>query len=112
MFKLASLMPTAGAAQEMSPSEKPNIVYILTDDLDTYTLNQMETTCSLLADQGMTFKNATFSTSLCCHSRTTCSGASTRTTRVSRQTTLPTVASRRSMLLDATSPRTPPGWAA
>jgi N-acetylglucosamine-6-sulfatase len=51
--------------------QKPNIIYILTDDLDTYTLNQMETTRSLLADQGATFKNATFSDPLCCPSRAT-----------------------------------------
>jgi N-acetylglucosamine-6-sulfatase len=65
------VLPTAGAAQEISPSEKPNIVYILTDDLDTYTLNQMETTRSSLADKGVTFENATFSTPLCCPSRAT-----------------------------------------
>jgi N-acetylglucosamine-6-sulfatase len=65
------LVPMAGAAQEAPPSEKPNIVFILTDDLDTYTLNQMETTRSLLADQGVTFKNATFSDPLCCPSRAT-----------------------------------------
>ncbi len=51
--------------------QRPNIVYILTDDLDTYTLNRMETTRSLLADQGVTFKNATFSDPLCCPSRAT-----------------------------------------
>ena len=38
------LVPMAGAAQETPPSEKPNIVFILTDDLDTYTLTQLETT--------------------------------------------------------------------
>jgi N-acetylglucosamine-6-sulfatase len=51
--------------------QKPNIVYILTDDLDTYTLEQMETTRSLLATKGVTFKNATFSDPLCCPSRAT-----------------------------------------
>jgi N-acetylglucosamine-6-sulfatase len=50
---------------------KPNIVYILTDDLDTYTLDQMETTRSLIAEKGVTFKNATFSDPLCCPSRVT-----------------------------------------
>jgi hypothetical protein len=33
--------------------QKLHIVYILTDDLDTYTLNQMEATRSLLAGRGM-----------------------------------------------------------
>jgi N-acetylglucosamine-6-sulfatase len=65
------VVPTAGTTQEIPPSEKPNIVYILTDDLDTYTLNEMETTRSLLADKGVTFRNATFSNPLCCPSRAT-----------------------------------------
>ena len=41
-----------GARVLAQTQQKPNIVYILTDDLDTYTLNRMETTRSLLADQG------------------------------------------------------------
>ena len=68
---LSFVVPTAGATQEITPSEKPNIIYILTDDLDTYTLNEMETTRSLLADRGVTFENATFSDPLCCPSRAT-----------------------------------------
>lgn len=52
-------------------SQRPNIVFILTDDLDTYTLNRMEKTRSLLAAKGVTFRNATFSDPLCCPSRAT-----------------------------------------
>lgn len=66
-----TLIASGGPEVLAQTQQKPNIIYILTDDLDTYTLNQMETTRSLLADQGMTFKNATFSDPLCCPSRAT-----------------------------------------
>jgi N-acetylglucosamine-6-sulfatase len=61
----------ASKSPEVLAQEKPNIIYILTDDLDTRTLNRMEMTRSLLADKGVTFTNATFSTPLCCPSRAT-----------------------------------------
>jgi N-acetylglucosamine-6-sulfatase len=51
--------------------QRPNIIYILTDDLVTFTLNQMDTTLSLLATKSVTFRNATFSDPLCCPSRVT-----------------------------------------
>lgn len=63
------LVSPGGSEVSAQMQQKPNIVYILTDDLDTYTLNRMETTRSLLAGQGMTFTNATFSEPLCCPSR-------------------------------------------
>jgi N-acetylglucosamine-6-sulfatase len=66
-----TLVASEGPEVFAQSQQKPNIIYILTDDLDTYTLNQMETTRSLLADQGMTFTNATFSDPLCCPSRAT-----------------------------------------
>jgi N-acetylglucosamine-6-sulfatase len=67
----ATLVYLEGPEVSAQTQQKPNIVYILTDDLDAYTLNQMETTRSLLADRGVTFENATFSDPLCCPSRAT-----------------------------------------
>jgi len=67
----AWVLSLEGAKVLAQAQHKPNIVYILTDDLDTYTLNRMKTTRSLLADRGLTFKNATFSDPLCCPSRVT-----------------------------------------
>jgi len=64
-----ALVSLRGSELSAQTQQKPNIVYILTDDLDTYTLNQMETTRSLLAGRGVTFTNATFSDPLCCPSR-------------------------------------------
>src|SRR5262245_34288636 len=54
---------------------RPNIVFILTDDLDIEYRNNswidhFPKLKSLLADQGTTFKNSFVSLSLCCPSRT------------------------------------------
>jgi len=68
VVSFVSLGEPEAAAQTQ---ERPNIVYVLTDDLDTRTLAHMETTRSLLANQGVTFPNATFSDPLCCPSRAT-----------------------------------------
>lgn len=68
---VASLVCAGEPKASAQTPQRPNIVYILTDDLDTRTLNQMETTRSLVADQGVTFENATFSDPLCCPSRAT-----------------------------------------
>ena len=48
MILVASKSPEVLAQTQ----QKPNIIYILTDDLDTRTLNRMETTRSLLAPLG------------------------------------------------------------
>ena len=54
-------------------ASKPNIIYIVTDDMryDDLNARYMPKTSSLLADQGMTFKNAFVSTAWCCPSRAT-----------------------------------------
>jgi N-acetylglucosamine-6-sulfatase len=56
-------------------SPRPNIIFILTDDLDTEYpdnswIDHFSRLKSLLADQGTTFKNSFVSLSLCCPSRT------------------------------------------
>jgi N-acetylglucosamine-6-sulfatase len=50
--------------------KQPNIIVILTDDLDEASLAYMPKLKSLIADQGVTFKNFLISMSLCCPSRT------------------------------------------
>jgi N-acetylglucosamine-6-sulfatase len=54
-------------------ASKPNIIFILTDDMRKDDLNAryMPKTSSLLADQGMSFENAFVSTPVCCPSRAT-----------------------------------------
>jgi len=51
--------------------ERPNIVFILTDDLDTQAVSVMPELKSLLIDEGTTFNNAFVTDPLCCPSRAT-----------------------------------------
>lgn len=50
---------------------KPNIVFILTDDMRKDDLRYMPKTRSVLKDKGMSFENAFVSNALCCPSRAT-----------------------------------------
>src|SRR5215210_7828793 len=50
---------------------KPNIVFILTDDMRKDDLKYMPQTRSLLQDKGMSFENAFVTNALCCPSRAT-----------------------------------------
>ena len=54
-----------------TPDEQPNILFVLTDDLDYASVEKMPNTNSLLAEQGASFENAFVSQSLCCPSRAT-----------------------------------------
>jgi len=51
--------------------QRPNILFILTDDMRASDLNYMPNTQDLLADQGVKFTNALVTRSLCCPSRAT-----------------------------------------
>jgi N-acetylglucosamine-6-sulfatase len=50
-------------------AKAPNIVFILTDDLDVAAVAQMPQVKSLIADQGTTFRSHYVSLALCCPSR-------------------------------------------
>jgi N-acetylglucosamine-6-sulfatase len=58
--------PTTTAA-----SVHPNVLFVLTDDLDLGEIDQMPILKSEMADQGVSFSNYFASVSLCCPSRTT-----------------------------------------
>jgi N-acetylglucosamine-6-sulfatase len=62
-------LPAATAPSE--PAGPPNIVFILTDDLDYAALEYMPKLKSLLVDQGLTLSNFYISMPLCCPSRAT-----------------------------------------
>jgi N-acetylglucosamine-6-sulfatase len=53
------------------PASRPNIVFILTDDLDYAAIPYMPTLKALIADQGVTLTNFFISMPLCCPSRAT-----------------------------------------
>ncbi|MGZ4689503.1 MAG: sulfatase-like hydrolase/transferase [Acidimicrobiia bacterium] len=59
------------ASAQAGASSRPNILFVLTDDMALSDLSAMPHVRSLLAEQGTTFSNAFVSVSLCCPSRTT-----------------------------------------
>ncbi|MBN1146450.1 MAG: sulfatase [Anaerolineales bacterium] len=62
----AAIAPEGGQA-----GAKPNIVFILTDDLDAASIEYMPRLKSLIIDQGLTLTNFYISMPLCCPSRAT-----------------------------------------
>jgi arylsulfatase A-like enzyme len=54
-----------------SRSSKPNVLFILTDDLDLHEISHMPNLRSLLIDRGVSFSHYFVSVSLCCPSRST-----------------------------------------
>ena len=72
---VAACVAAAGFASlprhERAQPSPPNILFVLTDDLDAAELAYMPNVKSLLADQGVSFANYFVNVSLCCPSRTT-----------------------------------------
>src|SRR5918995_7324269 len=71
-----ALLLSLGVADSISkdagaPTAKPNIVFIIADDMRKDDLKYMPKTRSVLKDKGMIFHNAFVSTPLCCPSRAT-----------------------------------------
>ena len=70
---LASLLAgNRPAPSAPSPARQPNILFILTDDLDLREVSVMPHLRSLVGARGVTFRNFFVSVSLCCPSRSTC----------------------------------------
>lgn len=61
----------ASAATRTHPATRPNILFVLADDLSQAEMAAMPNVHSLLAKQGTSFSNALVNVSLCCPSRTT-----------------------------------------
>src|SRR5262245_58869193 len=59
-----------GRTPVVRASQRPNIIFILTDDLDTRLFNRMSRLQSLLTEQGTTLGNNFVSLALCCPART------------------------------------------
>lgn len=66
---MTASQPESSLAQTADP--KPNILFILADDLRASDLKYMPNTQNLLADQGTEFTKAWVTRSLCCPSRAT-----------------------------------------
>ena len=61
----------SAAREAEGATAKPNIVFILADDMRKDDLKYMPKTLSVLRDKGMTFSNAFVSNALCCPTRAT-----------------------------------------
>src|SRR5215204_3540929 len=53
------------------PSDRPNIIFVLADDLDYASVQKMPELRSVMVEEGVSFENAFTSQSLCCPSRAT-----------------------------------------
>ena len=67
--QLAAEGGAEGAADGESPEKRPNVVLILTDDLDKSLMPYMPNTTRLIRDQGAAFTNFYVEQSSCCPSR-------------------------------------------
>jgi len=72
---VAGLVLTSGQArsapERAAPAERPNIVFVVTDDLDVGSMRRLPRLRSLLQEEGTTFRNAFVTDPLCCPSRST-----------------------------------------
>jgi N-acetylglucosamine-6-sulfatase len=59
------------AEETESPADQPNIIFVLADDLDYASVEQMPEISSLLAEEGLAFEEAFVSHPVCCPSRAT-----------------------------------------
>lgn len=71
---IAAVLAVAGAGAVAMKSAaqappRPNMIFVLTDDLDARSISVMPQLKALLIDQGVTFDNFFVTTSLCCPSR-------------------------------------------
>jgi N-acetylglucosamine-6-sulfatase len=69
----AALVAQATSPAQAAPGDKPNIVFIVTDDqrLDSFDKRVMPATERLIGDKGTTFTDAIVTTPTCCPSRAT-----------------------------------------
>lgn len=69
MFALGLSLTASSTSLEAQAAEKPNIIFILTDDMRKDDLQYMPQTRKLLAAEGTTFRNAFVPYGTCCPSR-------------------------------------------
>ena len=65
------LVAAIGSMKSATAAERPNIVFVLTDDLDSHDMRYLDGLRSIMAGSGTTFTRAYVTDSLCCPSRAT-----------------------------------------
>ena len=71
-FAIVALLLAQGwrvTAAAQPAAQRPNILFILTDDLDVESANHMPRLKALIADQGITFTSFFITEPICCPSR-------------------------------------------
>jgi N-acetylglucosamine-6-sulfatase len=68
---LVAKQPTQGTPAEAQTTERPNFVFVMTDDLDERSMGNLGGIREIMGSNGVTFKNAYVTYSLCCPSRAT-----------------------------------------
>src|SRR3954451_12482228 len=65
------LVAAIGSMKSATAAERPNIVFVLTDDLDSRSMQYLDGLRGVMAGSGTTFTRAYVTDSLCCPSRAT-----------------------------------------
>ena len=68
---LVVLVAAIGSTKSVTAAQQPNIVFVLTDDLDSHSMQYLDGLRSIMAKNGTTFQRAYVTDSLCCPSRAT-----------------------------------------
>jgi N-acetylglucosamine-6-sulfatase len=68
---VVAMVAVIGPTKPGAASEKPNIIFVLTDDLDSHSMQYLDGLRRTMANRGTTFSRAYVSDSLCCPSRAT-----------------------------------------
>src|SRR5215211_3852849 len=68
---LVAKQRTQGTPAEVQTTERPNFVFVMTDDLDEGLMGNLSGIREVMGSNGVTFNNAYVTYSLCCPSRAT-----------------------------------------
>ncbi len=71
MLAVLACLDLTGVSAQTEPAERPNILFVITDDQDEESLAGMDKLQGSLAREGTTFETAFVTTPQCCPSRAT-----------------------------------------
>ena len=82
---VCSLLPAMGSASyAANPQSKPNIIFVLTDDLDVESTTHMPKLQAFVSNVGVTFSNSFAANPVCCPSRASTPGGTIARVRARR----------------------------